>query len=477
MARIPDEVIERLKKEVDLAELVTRSGVALKHDRHGPGGPLPVPRRRHPSLVVTPGQGPVALPGGLPGRRVGHRLGDARRGGELPPRRRAAAGRRPGRSSGPGGHGASTSTRPPPARPGRRRRRRPRAARPGRRLLPRRPCSTRPRPSPTSPGAGSTTRGDRRLPLGYANRTLGLRLPDQADQGRGGAIRGRLSASASTAPRATSTWPARWWSRSSTPPAASPSSTGARSADRPAPGHARPPLPARPAPRASGTRRALAGGEVIVCESLIDALSCGAAGFSNVTAAYGTAGFTDDHTTRPSRATGSPASSSPTTTTRPATRRRRGPGHELMASGDRVLPGRAPAGATSTTWPSAAEDPARRAGPSWCARPAGWARAPGARRQRPRSVASAARHPPRTRRQRRPPSDLELARHAAGAAELDPRLSPRRLAPPPARLASPVPEPRACRRPRHPRRAGDRDGRAALAGAPHPGAPDAGRCG
>jgi DNA-binding transcriptional ArsR family regulator len=39
----------------------------------------------------------------------------------------------------------------------------------------------------------------------------------------------------------------------------------------------------------------LAGGEVIVCESLIDALTFVCAGFENVTAAYGTSGFTPDH--------------------------------------------------------------------------------------------------------------------------------------------------------------------------------------
>ncbi len=39
----------------------------------------------------------------------------------------------------------------------------------------------------------------------------------------------------------------------------------------------------------------LTGGEVILCESLIDALSFWCAGYRNVTAAYGTAGFTDDH--------------------------------------------------------------------------------------------------------------------------------------------------------------------------------------
>ena len=38
-----------------------------------------------------------------------------------------------------------------------------------------------------------------------------------------------------------------------------------------------------------------AGGEVIVCESLIDALTFWSAGFRNVTAAYGVEGFTPDH--------------------------------------------------------------------------------------------------------------------------------------------------------------------------------------
>ena len=38
-----------------------------------------------------------------------------------------------------------------------------------------------------------------------------------------------------------------------------------------------------------------AGGEVILCESLIDALTFWCAGFRNVTAAYGVSGFTDEH--------------------------------------------------------------------------------------------------------------------------------------------------------------------------------------
>ena len=66
MARIPDEEIERLKEEVDLAELVTRSGVALKKAGPGPRRALPVPRRRHPLARGHPGQGSLALHGGLP---------------------------------------------------------------------------------------------------------------------------------------------------------------------------------------------------------------------------------------------------------------------------------------------------------------------------------------------------------------------------------------------------------------------------
>ena len=56
MARIPDEEIERLKKEVDLAELVVRSGVALKKAGRRPGRVLPVPRRRHPVAGRHPGR-------------------------------------------------------------------------------------------------------------------------------------------------------------------------------------------------------------------------------------------------------------------------------------------------------------------------------------------------------------------------------------------------------------------------------------
>ena len=81
---------------------------------------------------------------------------------------------------------------------------------------------------------------------------------------------------------------------------------------------ARPPLPARSAQRCLGRGGPL-GGEVVICESLIDALSFWCAGFHNVTASYGTAGFTDDHRAAFARHGVHQGASLPTTTTKPAT--------------------------------------------------------------------------------------------------------------------------------------------------------------
>ena len=57
MARIADEEIERLKREVDLATLVTRSGVALKKAGADLVGSCPFHDDDTPSLVVTPAKG------------------------------------------------------------------------------------------------------------------------------------------------------------------------------------------------------------------------------------------------------------------------------------------------------------------------------------------------------------------------------------------------------------------------------------
>ncbi|HET9933924.1 MAG TPA: CHC2 zinc finger domain-containing protein [Polyangiaceae bacterium] len=54
MARIPDEVVERLKREVSVERLVQAKGIELK--RHGDNlvGRCPFHDDRTPSLVVTP---------------------------------------------------------------------------------------------------------------------------------------------------------------------------------------------------------------------------------------------------------------------------------------------------------------------------------------------------------------------------------------------------------------------------------------
>ena len=43
MARIPDDLVERLKAEVSLVSLAEAAGGDAAHDRGGPDGVLPVP--------------------------------------------------------------------------------------------------------------------------------------------------------------------------------------------------------------------------------------------------------------------------------------------------------------------------------------------------------------------------------------------------------------------------------------------------
>ena len=54
MARIPDEEIERLKKEIAIERLVTGFGVELKRTGANLVGRCPFHDDRTPSLIVTP---------------------------------------------------------------------------------------------------------------------------------------------------------------------------------------------------------------------------------------------------------------------------------------------------------------------------------------------------------------------------------------------------------------------------------------
>ena len=271
MARIPDEEIERLKKEVDLAELVIRSGVALKKAGGDLVGCCPFHDDDTPSLVVTPIEGPLALHGGLPDRRLGDRLGDADPGGQLPPRHRGAPLR-------PGDHGDTGEGGPGRRRPrscSRRSTCRPTTGccspRWSTTTTPR--CWSLPRRWPTWPAGRSTT--PRRSP---GSASASPTAPSatacrRANRKAGAEIRGRLQRlGVYRASRATSTVPARWSSRSPTPPAPSPSSTGASSVTTC--GRARRLHLYLPGPhRGVWNEEGLAGGEVILTESLIDALT------------------------------------------------------------------------------------------------------------------------------------------------------------------------------------------------------------
>ena len=91
MARIPDEEIERLKREIPIERLVTGFGHRVEAARGGPDGALPVPRRPHAVADRDAGNESVALPGRVQHRRIDHRLGHEDAGRQLPPCRRAAA--------------------------------------------------------------------------------------------------------------------------------------------------------------------------------------------------------------------------------------------------------------------------------------------------------------------------------------------------------------------------------------------------
>jgi DNA primase len=56
MARIPDDEIERLKKEVNLAELVREAGIELREHGANLIGRCPFHEDHTPSLVITPGK-------------------------------------------------------------------------------------------------------------------------------------------------------------------------------------------------------------------------------------------------------------------------------------------------------------------------------------------------------------------------------------------------------------------------------------
>ena len=291
MARIADEEIEQLKKEVPLDALVAASGVELKRAGADLVGLCPFHDDREPSLVVSPQ------------KNLWHCLGACHAGGSVidwvmraegVSFRHAVELLRAGQA---GGH----HDRPAPAR-----------------------STVRRLPSPLGHDAGdaealaqvvefyrSALLGSpaalaylrsRRVDdpeaievfkLGHANRTLGYRLPTK-ERKEGAELRGRLQRLGvfrqSGHEHFNGCVVVPVWD-----------STGAvvEMYGRKLDWDPRTGQPAHlylPGPhRGVWNQGALAGGEVVLCESLLDALSFWCAGFRNVTAAYGTAGFTYDH--------------------------------------------------------------------------------------------------------------------------------------------------------------------------------------
>ena len=349
MARAPDEEIRRLKVEVPLEGLVAASGVELRKAGADLVGRCPFHDDHEPSLVVSPAKNLWHCLGACQAGGSGYRLGDARR--------RASASATPSSCSAPVPPAApwtAPSRRgPPPASSPRRSTARPAtpSCSPRWWLTITRRSASPPRRSPTSGLApGRLPRADRDVPLGYANRTLGYRLAQKTPKvgaeharppagtrgaagqrpralqrlGRGpGVRRGRDGSPRCTGARCETTC-GRARRRTSTCPGLTAACGTA---------------PASPVPD-----------EVVLAESLIDGLSFWCAGYRNVTAVYGTEGFTDE--LAEALCTGTKRGArSPSTATRPATGR---PGVSARCSwpGASSAPGSSsPPVPTPTTWP------------------------------------------------------------------------------------------------------------------------------
>ena len=71
MARIPEEEIERLKREVSVQRLAEARGVKLEAARSGPHRPVSLPRRPRSTLVISPRKKSLELSRSVPrGRRL-----------------------------------------------------------------------------------------------------------------------------------------------------------------------------------------------------------------------------------------------------------------------------------------------------------------------------------------------------------------------------------------------------------------------
>jgi len=288
MARIADEEIERLKGEVDLAILVTRSGVALKKAGADLVGRCPFHDDDTPSLVVTPGKGlwhcmGACQAGGsaidwvmrAQGISFRHAV-ELLRAGEIPV---VSGARRSNvrRLAAPVATDASDAAALA------------QVVDYYHRTLVGSPEALAYLAARKIDGNGVIER----FSLGFANRTLGLRLPHRQTKA-GAALRGQLSrlgvyrASGHEHLAGSVVVPVTDTDRTVTDLYGRKITPNLKAGT---PLHLYLPGPHRGVWNEEG----LAGGEVILTESLIDALTFFSAGFEHVTASYGTSGFTPAH--------------------------------------------------------------------------------------------------------------------------------------------------------------------------------------
>ena len=295
MPRIPDSEIERLKTEVSLVRLVESSGVKLaRKGKDELAGRCPFHDDDTPSLSVNAaknlfrcfgcdvGGGPIDWVMKAEGVSFRHAVELLREGAVSDDRPASAAPPVPL-------HRAQTRCAGVVRCGGRR------AAGPGHRLLPRdAEADARGAGLPAHSGPRSS-RADRALPLGFADRTLGLRLPEK-NRKAGAEIRGQLERIGLYRQSGH-----EHFTGSLVVPvmdAHEHSHRGLWPQDQEQPRKGTPlhlylPGPHRGVWNVDGI--AGSGGEVILAECLIDAMTFWCAGYRNVTATYGAGGLTDDH--------------------------------------------------------------------------------------------------------------------------------------------------------------------------------------
>ena len=83
MARLPDEVVERIKREISVERLAEARGIKLRRSGKELIGLCPFHKDTNPSLNIDPVKNVWRCKGAC-GRRRGDRLGDASRRNELP---------------------------------------------------------------------------------------------------------------------------------------------------------------------------------------------------------------------------------------------------------------------------------------------------------------------------------------------------------------------------------------------------------